>query len=136
MKKVFFTIALTCATLISSAQFTVVSQVNSPADGDSWELSNFTNNMGVGYSLNGETMIGAVKDGDDYNVFARKDMGMGFICLEAPTEDMIENMNIGWGMYINIYKGLSANPMYMIPLNEDANGERNGNLSLGLSYNL
>ena len=37
MKKVFFTIALTCATLITSAQFTIVSQVQSPNDGDSWE---------------------------------------------------------------------------------------------------
>ena len=50
MKKVFFTIVLSCATLISSAQFTVVSQVNSPADGDSWEISNFTQNMGIGYA--------------------------------------------------------------------------------------
>ncbi len=58
MKKVFFTIVLSCATLISSAQFTVVSQVNSPADGDSWEISNFTQNMGIGYALNNETMVG------------------------------------------------------------------------------
>tara|TARA_R110000823_G_scaffold108071_1_gene227176 strand:- start:181 stop:591 length:411 start_codon:yes stop_codon:yes gene_type:complete len=136
MKKVFFTIALTCATLISSAQFTIVSQVNSPADGDSWEISNFTQNMGIGYALNNETIMGVVKDGDDYNVFARKDLGLGFLSLEAPTEDMIENMNVGWGMYINLFSGISASPMYTLPLKEDENGEREGSFSIGLSYSL
>jgi len=135
MKKVFFTIALTCATLISSAQFTIVSQVESPNDGDSWEISNFTQNMGVGYSLNNKTMIGAVKNGDDYDVFARHNLGFGFLCLEAPTEDMTENMNVGWGMYINIFKGIAATPMYMIPLKED-DGGREGSFSIGLSYSL
>ena len=135
MKKVFFTIALTCATLMSSAQFTIVSQVQSPNDGDSWEISNFTQNMGVGYSLNNKTMIGAVKDGDNYNVFARHNLGFGFLCMEAPTEDMSENMNVGWGMYIKVYDNLSVNPMYMIPLKED-DGEREGSFSIGLSYSL
>ena len=36
MKKVFFTIVLACATLIGSAQFTVVSSMSSPADGENW----------------------------------------------------------------------------------------------------
>ena len=94
MKKVFLTAILACATLISSAQFTIVSQVESPNDGDSWEISNFTQNMGVGYSLNNKTMIGVVQDGDNYNVFARHNLGFGFLCLEAPTEDMSENMNV------------------------------------------
>jgi len=136
MKKVFFTIVLSCATLISSAQFTVVSQVNSPADGDNWEISNFTQNMGIGYALNNKTMFGVSKDGDDYNVFARKDLGIGFLSLESPTEDMMENMNIGWGMYIHLFSGISASPMYMIPLKEDENGEREGSFSIGLSYSL
>ena len=135
MKKVFFTIALCCATLISSAQFTIVSQVQSPDEGDSWEISNFTQNMGIGYSINDKTMIGAVKDGDNYNVFARQSFGFGFLCLEAPTEDMSENMNVGWGMNINILKGVSATPMYMLPLKEE-DGGREGSFSIGLSYSL
>ena len=135
MKKVFFTAILACATLISSAQFTIVSQVQSPDEGDSWEISNFTQNMGVGYSLNNKTMIGAVKNGDDYDVFARHNLGFGFLCMEAPTEDMSENMNVGWGMYIKVYDNLSVNPMYMIPLKED-DGEREGSFSIGLSYSL
>ena len=136
MKKVFFTIVLACATLIGSAQFTVVSSMSSPSEGQSWEISNFTNNIGMGYSLNDKTMIGAVRDGDNYNVFARYNTGFGFLCLESPTNEMSDNMDIGYGMYIKVYDNLSVNPMYMIPLKEDENGNREGGFSLGLSYSL
>ena len=136
MKKVFFTIVLACATLIGSAQFTVVSSMSSPSEGQSWEISNFTNNIGIGYSLNDKTMIGAVRDGDNYNVFARYNTGFGFLCLESPTNEMSDNMDIGYGMYIKDYDTLSVNPMYMIPLKEDENGNREGGFSLGLSYSL
>ena len=136
MKKVFFTAILACATLISSAQFTIVSSTSSPAEGESWEISNFTNNMGFGYSINTKTMIGAVRDGDNYNVFARYNTGMGFLCVESSATDVNENMNIGYGMYVNVYDNLSINPMYMIPLKEDENGNREGGFSLGLSYSL
>ena len=74
MKKVFFTIVLACAALIGSAQFTVVSSMTSPSEGQSWEISNFTNNIGMGYSLNDKTMIGAVRDGDNYNVCISRSM--------------------------------------------------------------
>ena len=136
MKKVFFTIVLACATLIGSAQFTVVSSMSSPSEGQSWEISNFTNNIGMGYSLNDKTMIGAVRDGDNYNVFARYNTGFGFLCLESPANEMNDNMDIGYGMYIKVYDNLSVNPMYMIPLKEDENGNREGGFSLGLSYSL
>ena len=136
MKKVFFTIVLACATLIGSAQFTVVSSMSSPAEGQSWEISNFTNNIGMGYSLNDKTMIGAVRDGDNYNVFARYNTGFGFLCLESPANEMNDNMDVGYGMYIKVYDNLSVNPMYMIPLKEDENGNREGGFSLGLSYSL
>jgi len=136
MKKVFFTIVLACATLIGSAQFTVVSSMSSPSEGQSWEISNFTNNIGMGYSLNDKTMVGAVRDGDNYNVFARYNTGFGFLCLESPTNEMSDNMDIGYGMYIKVYDKLSVNPMYMIPLKEDENGNREGGFSLGLSYSL
>ena len=136
MKKVFLTAILACATLISSAQFTIVSSVDSPNDGDSWEISNFTNNIGIGYSLNDKTMIGAVRSGDNYNVFARDNLGVGFICIESPTDNMSDNMDVGYGMYVDLYKGISINPMYMIPLKEDDDGNREGVFSIGLSYSL
>ena len=45
-------------------------------------------------------------------------------------------MNVGWGMYINLFSGISASPMYTLPLKEDENGEREGSFSIGLSYSL
>ncbi len=136
MKKVFFTIVLACATLIGSAQFTVVSSMSSPADGENWELSNFTNNIGMGYSFNDKTMIGAVRNGDNYDVFARYNTGFGFFCVESTADNMSDNMNIGYGMYVRVYDNLSVNPMYMIPLNEDENGKREGGFKIGVSYSL
>ena len=136
MKKVFFTIVLACATLIGSAQFTVVSSMSSPADGENWELSNFTNNIGMGYSFNDKTMIGAVRNGDNYDVFARYNTGFGFFCVESTADNMSENMDIGYGMYVRVYDNLSVNPMYMIPLNEDENGKREGGFKIGVSYSL
>ena len=136
MKKVFFTIVLACATLIGSAQFTVVSSMSSPSEGQSWEISNFTNNIGMGYSFNDKTMIGAVRNGDNYDVFARYNTGFGFFCVESTADNMSDNMNIGYGMYVRVYDNLSVNPMYMIPLNEDENGKREGGFSIGVSYSL
>ena len=136
MKKVFFTIVLACATLIGSAQFTVVSSMSAPSDGENWGLSNFTNNIGMGYSFNDKTMIGAVRNGDNYDVFARYKTGFGFFCVESTADNMSENMNLGYGMYVRVYDNLSVNPMYMIPLNEDENGKREGGFSIGVSYSL
>ena len=49
MKKLFFTLAICLSTLLASAQFTMVSTIEKPAEGEDWEMSNFTNNMGIGY---------------------------------------------------------------------------------------
>jgi len=136
MKKVLFTIILSCAMLVSSAQFTLVSKVNAPDDGDSWGISNFTNNWGVGYNVSDRIMVGAYKQGDNFDMFARYKMNFGYVCFEAPTADMSDNMSIGYGMYIKVYENLSVNPYYMIPLKEDEDGGREGSFNVGLSYNL
>ena len=136
MKQFLFTIILSCVALMTSAQFTVVSSISSPDEGESWGVSNLTQNMGIGYNINDKTMIGTYKNGDNYDVFARHNMGFGFLCLEAPTEDATENMSIGFGSNISIYKNISISPIYMLPLKEDENGEREGSFKIGLSYNL
>ena len=127
---------LACGVLISSAQFTVVSTVTSPNDGESWGTSNFTKNIGVGYSVNDNLMIGTSRNGDDYDVFARYTMNIGFVCLEAPTKDASENMSIGYGMNVKIFDNLYFSPMYLMPVKEDEAGLREGSFKMGLSYNL
>ena len=74
MKQFLFTIILSCVALMTSAQFTVVSSISSPDEGESWGVSNLTQNMGIGYNINDKTMIGTYKNGDNYDVFARHNM--------------------------------------------------------------
>lgn len=136
MKKIFYTIILSCFTLVSTAQFTITSEINAPNEGDSWEMSNITNNMGIAYNLDNKTMIGVYKNGEQYDVFARHSLKLGFVCLEAPTNEMMDNMDIGFGSNINVYKNLYVSPMYLMPLKEDSTGVREGSFKLGVSYKI
>ena len=67
MKKLFLTIIISSLTFLASAQFMVVSTVNAPADNEEWGISNFTDNMGIGYQID-NFVIGAMQDSDDYNL--------------------------------------------------------------------
>ena len=68
MKKVFLTAVLAFATMFASAQIMVVTTY----DGDQEEsIDKLTANMGIGYSINDNIVIGGVKNGDDYDLFAR-----------------------------------------------------------------
>ena len=67
MKKIFLTLAICFTTLLASAQFSVVSTMEKPAEGETWGLSNLTNNIGVGYQVSDEIMVGATKSGDNYD---------------------------------------------------------------------
>ena len=134
MKKLVLTAVIAISTLVASAQFTLVSHVSSPADGDSWSVSNFTDSWGVGYNISDNTLIGVYKNGDNYDVFARQGIGFGFICLETPTSDAADNMRIGYGLNWNLWNNLSVSPMYTVGIKEDEDGNRDGGFKLGLSY--
>ena len=77
--------AVAFSTLIASAQFTVVTSYVAPEDGAEWEMSSLTDNLGVGYSLNGGTCVGLVKAGTDsldeatYDLWGRYNLKNG-IC--------------------------------------------------------
>ena len=135
MKKIFLTMTLFFATLIVSAQFIVVTNINQPADDAEWEVSNFTDNIGIGYQLNDDITIGAIKNGDDYDLFGRYIVNQGIYALvQAPTEDAIDNLNVGIGYSLSLWKGLNIEPNYSIGLKEDEDGEREGKFNIGLSY--
>ena len=51
MKKMFLTMVLAFVTIVSSAQFMVVTTIDQPEENAEWEMSNFTDNMGVGYQF-------------------------------------------------------------------------------------
>ena len=139
MKKLFLTMAVAFSTLMASAQFMVVTTYEAPEDGAEWETTSLTDNMGVGYALNGgKLIVGVVQAGEDaYDLWGRYNLkGSIYVSAQAPTEEMMDNLTIGLGYSYNIWKGLCVEPNYSMGLKEDDNGEREGSFNIGLSYKL
>jgi len=142
MKKLFLTMAVAFSTLIASAQFMVVTTYNAPEDGAEWEMTSLTDNLGVGYTLNnGKCVIGLMKAGEDslgdasYDLWGRYNLKSNlYVSVQAPTEEMIDNLTVGLGYSYNVWKGVCIEPNYSMGLKEDDNGEREGSFNLGLSY--
>ena len=62
MKKLFLTTITACVGLFASAQFSMVSSINMPEEGEEWNISSITENMGAGYQINDKMMVGAMKN--------------------------------------------------------------------------
>ena len=136
MKKLFLTTVTACIGLFASAQFSVISSVNIPEDGEEWNLSSVTDNMGAGYQINDKMMAGVIKNGENYDVFGRYYFENMYVSLQSSTEEMSEDMKIGAGYSYNIWKNLYIEPSYSMPMKEDENKERKGKLVLGVAYKL
>ena len=142
MKKLFLTMAVAFSTLIASAQFMVVTTYNAPEDGAEWEMTSLTDNLGVGYTLNnGKCVVGLMKAGEDslgdasYDLWGRYNLKSNlYVSVQAPTEEMMDNLTVGLGYSYNVWKGVCIEPNYSMGLKEDDNGEREGSFNLGLSY--
>ena len=142
MKKLFLTMAVAFSTLIASAQFMVVTTYNAPEDGAEWEMTSLTDNLGVGYTLNnGKCVIGLMKAGEDslgdasYDLWGRYNLKSNlYVSIQAPTEEMMDNLTVGLGYSYNVWKGVCIEPNYSVGLKEDEDGEREGSFNLGLSY--
>ena len=124
MKKIFLTLAICFTTLLASAQFTMVSSIDKPAEGESWGVSNFTDNMGMGYQATDKVMVGVTKSGDNYNLFARYSMGDFYVMGEMDSTD---NMSWGVGYSIKFWNELYIEPNYML---DDEEGE----FVVGIAY--
>ena len=131
MKKLFLTAVLAFATLFASAQIMVVTTY----DGDQEEsIDKLTANMGIGYSINDNIVIGGVKNGDNYDLFARYNYNEDlYISLQMATGDN-EGTSIGVGYSANVWKGLYLEPNYSMPTEKDADGDREGEFNLGIGY--
>ena len=124
MKKIFLTLAICFTTILVSAQFSIVSTMEKPTEGETWGLSNLTNNMGVGYQVSDEIMVGATKSGDNYDLFARYSMGNFYIVGEMDSND---DLNWGVGYSIKFWDELYIEPNYMM---DDDEGE----IAIGMAY--
>jgi len=124
MKKIFLTLALCFTTILASAQFSMLSTIEKPGEEESWGISNFTNNMGVGYQVSDKIMLGATKSGDNYDFFARYSMGDFYMVGQMDSND---NMNWGIGYSIKFWNDLYMEPNYMINNDE-------GEIAIGMMY--
>jgi opacity protein-like surface antigen len=142
MKKLILTMAVVAfTTIFASAQFMVVTTYNAPEDGAEWEMTSLTDNMGIGYAVNDTWTVGVIKAGEDslgdasYDLWGRYNWNKNvYVSVQAPTEEMMDNLTVGVGYSYNVWKGLNVEPNYSMGLKEDENGEREGSFNLGLSY--
>ena len=124
--------ALALIAMVSSAQFMVVTTVNQPADSEQWEVSNFTNNIGVGYQMNDKMTLGVVKNGEEYDLWGRYNISFMYLAVQAPTDSLTDNMTFGVGYSLRVWNNLYVDPSYMVSTKEDSEGE----FRVGLSYKL
>ena len=136
MKKMFLTMTLALVTMFASAQIMVITTVEQPADDAEWGMSNFTDNLGVGYQLNEKITVGAVKSGEDYDLWGRYQLKTVYLSVQAPTDSITDNMNVGVGYSLKIWNELYIEPNYSMPVKEDAEGNREGEFKVGISYKL
>ena len=136
MKKLFLTTITACVCLLASAQFSIMSSVNMPEEGEEWSMSSITENMGAGYQINDKMMAGVIKNGENYDVFGTYYFENMYVSMQSSTEEMSENMKIGAGYSYNVWKNLYIEPSYSMPMKEDENGEREGKIVLGVAYKL
>jgi len=127
---------LALVTMFASAQIMVVTTIEQPADDAEWEMSNFTDNLGIGYQLNEKITVGAVRSGEDYDLWGRYQLKMVYLSVQAPTEEMTDNLNVGIGYSLKVWNSVYVEPNYSMPLKEDAEGNREGAFKLGIAYKL
>ena len=130
MKKTILTTVVALFCLSASAQFRVMSNVSTPEEGASWSVDSFTNNLGVGYQVSDDVLVGFQKNGDDYDFVARYSLNDNlYLSVQAPTENATDNMTLGVGTSINVWEGLYVEPNYTTKDDE-------GSFNVGLSYKL
>ena len=132
----FLTMTLAFVSIFASAQFMIITTIDQPEENAEWEMSNFTDNLGIGYQLNDKITVGAIKNGEDYDLWGRYQLKMGYLSVQAPTEEMADNLNIGVGYSLKVWDNLYVEPSYSMPLKEDGEGNREGAFKLGIAYKL
>ena len=114
MKKVLLTLAVVFTTLVSSAQFMVVSDISQPSDNESWEIGNFTNSIGVGYQVDDNLTVGLRKRDDEYDVFGRYNISGGlFVSAQSSTDEFdLDSMDLSIGYSLKVWENVYVEPSY------------------------
>ena len=134
MNKLFLTMLLSVATIVASAQITIISTVTEVDD-----EYNFTDNLAVGYNINNMLMLGLEMNGEEnYNVMARYSFAdncwaYGSYDTEAEGE-FVDNLNLGVGYSFNVWEGLYIDPNYTVSMMKNSDDEYEGKLNFTVSY--
>ena len=130
MKKTILTTVVALFCLSASAQFRVMSSINTSGEGSMLSVDSITNNLGFGYQVNDDVMVGFQKNGEDYDFVARYSLTDDmYLSVQAPTENTTDNMTLGVGTSIKLWEELYIEPNYTT-----TDGE--GSFNIGLSYTL
>tara|TARA_R110002012_G_scaffold301373_1_gene501613 strand:- start:377 stop:769 length:393 start_codon:yes stop_codon:yes gene_type:complete len=130
MKKTILTTVIALFFLSASAQYRVMSSINEPSDSESWGVENFTNNIGIGYQMNNDILVGVQKNGDDYDFVGRYNVTDNvYLSVQMPTENSSDNVTLGVGMSVHIWDNFYVEPNYTRKDDE-------GGFNVGLSYKL
>ena len=130
MKKMFLMATLIFAANLCSAQFLAITTINTPEDDAKWEMSNITDNIGIGYIITDEIVAGLVKNGEEYDLWGRYYFSNCYAVVQAPTEETADNLMFGVGYSMKVWKELYVDPSYMMSREEESEGE----FKIGVSY--
>ena len=130
MKKIILTTVVALICLSASAQFRVMSNVNTPEEAESWSVDSFTNNLVVGYQVNDKFMVGLQRNGDDYDFIGRYNVSDNlYLSAQMPQEEATDNLTLGVGISVKVWNDLYIEPNYTTKDDE-------GSFNIGLSYKL
>ena len=139
MNKLFLTMLFAFSTMFASAQFVGLTTLNEGTD-STW---NVTDKIGIGYVVNEKLMVAATMDGEDaYELIGRYDIynGLWATCIYNYGNDSLaeikDKLELGVGYSYNVWRDLYVDPYYVMPLKKDAEGNREGQFRLGISYKL
>ena len=134
MNKLFLTMLLSVATIVASAQMTVMTTVTEVED-----EYNFTDNLAVGYNVSDILMLGLEMDGEDnYEVMARyafADNCWAYGSFDTEGEgEYVDRLDLGVGYSFNIWQGLYIDPNYTVSMKKNSDDEYEGKLNFTISY--
>ena len=134
MNKLFLTMLFSVATIVASAQMTVMTTVTEVED-----EYNFTDNLAVGYNVSDILMLGLEMDGEDnYEVMARyafADNCWAYGSFDTVGEgEYVDRLDLGVGYSFNIWEGLYIDPNYTVSMKKNSDDEYEGKLNFTISY--
>ena len=134
MNKLFLTMLFSVATIVASAQMTIMTTVTEVED-----EYNFTDNLAVGYNVSDILMLGLEMDGEDnYEVMARyafADNCWAYGSFDTEGEgEYVDRLDLGVGYSFNIWQGLYIDPNYTVSMKKNSDDEYEGKLNFTISY--